>query len=204
MSSSLSDNSSALGVGAVGDHGRVREPRVVRHVFLDETKQQGYVVAAAVVVAGELEPLRRVVRDLVLPGQRRLHMKTERDSRRRQIVAALVQAGAEVVVYDAGRRYRTDLQAREQCLRGVVADAARWAGATRLVLEQDDSLVRWDSQQLIELAREAGCRDRLHYGHERAAAEALLAVPDAVAWCWGRGGDWRRRVEPLISTVHQV
>ena len=139
-----------------------------------------------------------------MPGQRRLHMKTERDSRRRQIVAALVEARVKVVVYDAGRRYRTDLQARGECLRGVVADAARWVGSTRLVLEQDDSLVRWDSQRLIELAREAGCRDRLGYGHERAAAEQLLAVPDAVAWCWGRGGDWRRRVEPVVSGVHQV
>lgn len=204
MSSSLLDNSGALAVGVVVDHARVREPRVVRHVFVDETKQQGYVVAAAVVVEGDVEPLRRVVRGLVLPGQRRLHMKTERDSRRRQIVAALVEAGVQVVVYDAGRRYRTDLQAREECLRGVVADAARWVGSTRLVLEQDDSLVRWDSQRLIELAREAGCRDRLRYGHERSAAEALLAVPDAVAWCWGRGGDWRRRIEPLVTDVHQV
>jgi hypothetical protein len=204
LCNNLSDNCWALAVGVVGEHDRVGEPRVVRHVFVDETKQHGYVVAAAVVVEGDLEPLRRVVAGLVLPGQRRLHMKTERDSRRRQIVAALVEAGVEVVVYDAGRRYRTDLQARGECLRGVVADAARWAGSTRLVLEQDDSLVRWDSQRLIELAREAGCRDRLRYGHERAAAEALLAVPDAVAWCWGRGGDWRRRVEPLVSTVHQV
>jgi hypothetical protein len=112
LSNSLLDDSGALGGVVVGDHGRVREPRVVRHVYLDETKQQGYVVAAAVVVEGDVEPLRRVVRGLVLPGQRRLHMKTERDSRRRQIVAALVEVGVEVVLYDAGRRYRTDVQAR--------------------------------------------------------------------------------------------
>ena len=60
---------------------------MVRHVFVDATEQRGCVVAAAVVVAGDVEPLRRVVRALVLPGQRRLHMKTERDSRRRQIIA---------------------------------------------------------------------------------------------------------------------
>ncbi len=85
---------------------------------------------------------------------------------------------------------------RGECLRGVVADAVHWAGSTQLVLEQDDSLVRWVGQRLIELAREAGCRDRLRHGHERAAAEALLAVPDTVAWCWDRGGDRRRRVDP--------
>lgn len=177
---------------------------MTRQVFLDETKQQGYVVAAAAVVPGDVEPLRRVVRGLVLPGQRRLHMKTERDSRRREIVAVLVTAQVEVVIYNAGRRYPTDREARERCLRGVVADAAAEAGETRLVLEQDDSLLRWDSQRLIEFARAAGCRDRLRYDHLRASAEQLLAVPDAVAWCWARGGQWRRRVEPVVRLVRDV
>ncbi len=148
---------------------------MTRHVFLDEIKRQGYVAAAAVVVPpGDLAPLRSVVRGLVLPGQRRVHMKDERDSRRREIVAALVDAGVEV----------------------VISDAAAEAGETRLVLEQDDSLVQWDAQRFIELARAAGCRERLRYDHLRASAEQLLAVPDAVVWCWARGGEWRRRVDP--------
>jgi len=177
---------------------------VTRHVFLDETKQRGYVVAAAAVVSGELDPLRRVVRGLVLPGQRRLHMKTERDSRRREIVAVLVDAAVEVVIYDAGRRYPTERAARGECLRAVVADAAAAVGETRLVLEQDDSLVRWDGQRLIELARAAECRERVRYNHLRASAEQLLAVPDAVAWCWARGGEWRRRVDPVVHLVRDV
>jgi len=107
---------------------------VTRHVFLDEIKRQGYVAAAVVVPPGDLVPLRSVVRGLVLPGQRRVHMKDERDSRRREIAAALVDAGVEV----------------------VISDAAAEAGETRLVLEQDDSLVQWDAQRFIELARPPG------------------------------------------------
>lgn len=86
----------------------------------------------------------------------------------------------------------------------MVADAAAEAGETRLVLEQDDSLLRWDSQRLIEFARAAGCRDRLRYDHLHASAEQLLVVPDAVAWCWARGGQWRRRVEPIVRLVRDV
>jgi len=86
----------------------------------------------------------------------------------------------------------------------VVADAATAVGETRLVLEQDDSLVQWDGQRLIELARAAGCRDRVRYDHLRASAEQLLAVPDAVAWCWARGGEWRSRVEPVVHLVRDV
>ncbi len=49
-----------------------------RHVFLDETKHRGYVLVASVAVSGELEALRRgVVRELVLLGQRWVHIKDE-------------------------------------------------------------------------------------------------------------------------------
>jgi hypothetical protein len=36
--------------------------------------------------------------------------------------------------------------------------------------------------------------DTLRYEHRRAAAEQLLTLPDAIAWCWAKGGDWRRRI----------
>lgn len=73
-----------------------------------------------------------------------------------------------------------------------------------LVLEQDDTLLSWDNQRLIEFTREARCQDTLCYEHRRAASELLLAAPDAVAWCWAKGGDWRRRIEPIVTDVREV
>jgi len=88
-------------------------------------------------------------------------------------------------------------------LRAIVNEAARRSD-TMLVLEQDDSLVSWDNQHLIEFTRAAGCRDTLRYEHRRASAEQLLAIPDAIAWCWANGGDWRRRIEPVVTDVREV
>jgi hypothetical protein len=51
---------------------------------------------------------------------------------------------------------------------------------------------------------EAGCRETLRYAHRRAASELLLAVPDAIAWCWAKGGHWRRRVERIVTDVREV
>ena len=73
-----------------------------------------------------------------------------------------------------------------------------------LVLEQDDTLLSWDNRRRIEFTREAGCRSTLRYEHRRAASELVLAAPDAVAWCWARGGDWRRRIEPFVTDVRTV
>lgn len=73
-----------------------------------------------------------------------------------------------------------------------------------LVLEQDDTLLSWDNQRLIEFTRETGCRDTLRYEHRRAASELLLTAPDAVAWCWAKGGDWRRRIQSIVTDVKPV
>jgi len=50
---------------------------VSNHIFVDESKQRGYLLVASVVVPSDLDSVRRVLRGLVLPGQRRLHMKDE-------------------------------------------------------------------------------------------------------------------------------
>ena len=63
----------------------------------------------------DLAPLRSVVRGLVPPGQRRVHMKDERDSRRQEIAAALIDAGAMTV--DARTTAMTHRDGRLRCPR---------------------------------------------------------------------------------------
>ncbi|WP_158609264.1 hypothetical protein [Micromonospora musae] len=43
------------------------------HIFVDETKERGLLVAAAVVLTRDLAPARKVMRSLILPNQRRIH-----------------------------------------------------------------------------------------------------------------------------------
>lgn len=83
-------------------------------------------------------------------------------------------------------------------------DLATIGGDICLMIEQDDSLLRTDCHQLFGLARATGQRDTLQYEHQRASTEPLLALPDIVAWCWVRSGDWRRRAAPIITTVRDL
>ena len=99
------------------------------------------------------------------------------------------------------RRYN-DAIARVKCLQGIIDDVGT-GQQTLLVIEQDDSLIRSDRQHLIEMVRSAGCRDTLRYEHRRAKSELLLAVPDAIAWCWARGGPWRELISS-ITTIKEV
>jgi hypothetical protein len=171
---------------------------VTGHVFVDESKQRDYLLVAAAVTPGDLVAARRVLRALVMPGQRRVHMKKEGDPRRSAIIDAIYSARITATVYNAGRPGRHELDAREACLRAVVTDAVA-AGHHMLIVEQDDSLLWWGRQHLVEITRELGYRDTLRYEHRRAEQELLLAVPDAIAWCWAKGSQWRDRVQSLVT-----
>jgi hypothetical protein len=176
---------------------------MTRHVYVDETKQRGYLLAAVVIEPVELVAAGKMVRDLILPGQRRLHMKGERDSRKRLIADKIGDSGVRATLYDAGRRHRTDLARRDACLAALVDDLAH-AAQIRLVLERDDTLIERDKKQLYDAIRRTNCRERLNYHHDRAATESRLAIPDAIAWCWARGGYWRSRVAGVVDGVREV
>ena len=172
------------------------------HVFVDESKSRGFLLAAAIVSAAELARLRQAVDSLRLPGQRRIHFTSERDARRRAIVTALAAERVEVLVY-AGPPECPVTRARDLTMARLADDAIR-LGAARIVVERDDQAVHSDRRIIRERAELAGRHDILRYEHLRAHEECLLAVPDAVAWCWAKGGDWRRRVAPLVARAVQL
>jgi hypothetical protein len=148
---------------------------VTRHVYVDESKRGGYLLAASMHPTEELAEARSLMRGLVLKGQRRVHMTKESDPRRKVIVATLVKAGIRANVYDAGRGYGHELDAPQACLRALVDDIARHPDSM-LILKQDDSLLDWDRRCLYAQTRAAGTAS-LRYEHRRAATDQLLGTP---------------------------
>lgn len=176
---------------------------VTVHAYVDESKARDYLLAVLEVEPRRTPGVRDVVRDLVPPRQRRLHMRDEPDRRRRQIVSALAAMDERVVIYRAvAEGAATQIERRRACLARLVPDLA--GRCDLLVLESDESQDARDRRDLIELTRTAGCRDTLRYRHLRAAQEPVLAVPDVAAWCWARGGEWRRRAQGLVAEVVDV
>jgi hypothetical protein len=172
------------------------------HIFIDESKSRGYLVAAAAVAANALTGARRELRGLVMGGQRRLHFNRESDGRRKLILDLVSDLAPTVVLYDSSAHVSPKFQ-REACLKAVVGDMAI-VNSRMLVLETDDSLVEFDRKVLYRAVRELGCAETLKYQHLRAREEMLLAIPDAIAWCWQRQGAWQSRVKHLITEVRKV
>ncbi|WP_344152717.1 hypothetical protein [Kribbella yunnanensis] len=159
------------------------------HVFVDETKSKGLLMAAAYCPAGDVAVHRKALRSLLLPGQERLHFNHERPPRRKQIIDVITGFGLMVDLYFADR---PTLANRKRCLEAIVRDCA--GTSERLVAEMDESAYEYDLRILREATHRFGCHETLRWDVLVAKADPLLWVPDAVAWCWMRGGDWKRYV----------
>ncbi|MFP8887835.1 hypothetical protein [Streptomyces mangrovi] len=167
---------------------------------MDETKNRTYLVVAVTLLPAQLDPTRRQMNTLLMPRQRRLHFTKEGDPRRRKITSAMCKTDARAVIYDASA-ITNQAMARAACLEALLNEAAD-THAHMLVIEQDDSLVDSDRRFIYQRVRKLGIEDQFRYEHRRSYEEALLWIPDAVAWCWAKKGEWRPRVESMIEHVH--
>jgi ABC-type uncharacterized transport system YnjBCD ATPase subunit len=166
---------------------------VTGHVFVDESKKNGFLIVAAIVLPEDLQVARKTMRSLCLPNQRRIHFKDEKPARKKQILDAIEAIGATARIYIGPRDLR-ELDARRVCLKRLFADLTEM-GSHKLVIELDESLVDHDRRWLFA-ARRAVNSD-LEYSHLRAHEECLLWIADAAAWCWAAKGSWRERIRKI-------
>ncbi|MFF0575263.1 hypothetical protein [Streptosporangium saharense] len=174
----------------------------MRHAFIDESARGGYLVCAVVLTPKNLLTSRQALRRLCKPGQQRIHMSSESDSRRREILSGIRGLGMEAHVYQAELKGRSQRAVRDDCLRAAVPDLVLM-GISRLVIESCDQ-DRQDRLVVHEMLGKAEAHDRMAYGHGRPSSEPLLWVPDALAWAYGKGGDWRRRTDGVVRNVVSV
>jgi hypothetical protein len=172
---------------------------VSAHAFVDESIRNGYLLSAAVVPTGDLSVARGKLRELCKPGQRRIHMKDENDSRRREILSTLVGLGLQVYLYRAPVAGRPIRAGRDECLRALIP-ALLELHVARLVIESCDQ-DHHDVQTIHNTLTKLAAWGELDYLHSAPSAEPLLWAADVVAWAYGKGGDWRRRIETLLVGV---
>ncbi|WP_433178420.1 hypothetical protein [Actinoallomurus sp. CA-150999] len=170
------------------------------HAFVDESaRRDRYILCAATVDTSRLDEVRRLLRGLCLPGQRRWHFKHESTPRQRQILDVIARCGAvQALIYEGSGK---ELPVRRECLAALVFDLVdRQAG--RLVIESRETMDHFDRSCIAQTLRKAS--EHLGYAHLRPHEEPGLWLPDALAWAYGAGGDWRRRVQPIIEHTRNV
>jgi hypothetical protein len=171
------------------------------HLFVDESRRGAtYLMVAAIIAPARLGETRALMRSLTMPGERRIHFQAEHDSRRRKILAALVANRIESLVYlGSGRPDRV----RAACLTELVRDAVALQ-AGRVVIESRG--LAGDRTDRATIHRFLAPRETPGFSYEHLCPhdDPALAIADAVAWAYGAGGDWRRRIGPVIAKVAEL
>lgn len=161
------------------------------HVFIDESRRgDRYVLGVALVEDTDLRQTRRTVASARLPGQRRVHFVDERDARRARLLAAWLSLPVQCWVVEARvRPHGGEPGARVACLQAIVR-ALGSGGRFVLVIE---SRAGRDDADARTLAPWMGPDRR--FIHRRAHEEPLLWIPDGIAWSWGAGTAFRKRLD---------
>ncbi|MFC5266306.1 hypothetical protein ACFPJ1_29690 [Kribbella qitaiheensis] len=159
------------------------------HVFVDENKSRGLLMAAAACSATDVRANRQLISGLLMPRQRRLHFQKESPARQRKILSVIDELDLTVKLYATAK---ADAAGRKFCLTAIVEDAAETT--ERLVIERDESTLEFDARVLFQAVRRYGCADSLQYELLAPHLDPLLWIPDAVVWAWAKGGEWRQAV----------
>lgn len=164
-------------------------------VFIDESKSRGYIVAATAASPASIHGSEKALRSLLKSGQRRLHFKSERDSRHKEILYRMCELDLRAAVWIA--KGLSDKEARPLCFTSLTAELLD-SQVESLYIERDDSLIAADKRIIAEILRKRRPR-AFKYSHVIPREQPLLWVSDAVAWSYSNGGDWLRRTAPLIG-----
>lgn len=169
------------------------------HAFIDESERGPYLLGAVVVAPGQLSELRRVLRGLRKPGERRIHFHEESPSFRRSLLAEFAATKLVRAWIYISKARRNDV-ARSRCLTSMLSDLAG-IRCTRMVIESREGRDRQDKQTIVQCRYKLPALKPLTYEHMRPYEEPLLWPADGIIWAYGAGKDWKRRVLPMIEKL---
>lgn len=170
-------------------------------MYIDESKARGFLMVAVPIRQAEEKRLQKELTSFRKKGQSKVHFVKESNSRRREFLSYLNQQSIEAQIYSVAQKRYTNH--RERCLEAIARTAVNSA-VSRIIIDQDDSVTQLDRRVLFRVFDETNTKDSISYRHTRSKSEPLLWIPDAVAWSYSRGGEWRSRISNLIGQESEL
>lgn len=152
-------------------------------------------LAAVIVEHTRHQDIRRELKGLRQFGRSSLHMHKEVIGRKRLIANSVSQMEITCVLAVQELSGKSLMSARIKCLNELSGHALVRA-TSQLTLESSNS-IELDKKILSNIAYEYSGKFP-HYRHLSSAQEPLLWLPDIVAWCVGKGGEFANLVKPLL------
>ena len=170
------------------------------------TDKRLYLVAAAVIVPGDLDSARDSVRNVLLPRQPRFHWRDESEPQRDRMLKIIEGVAPRGLIYSCRPAPRRQDRARSLCLASMLWDF-RQIGVTEVVFESRESHNdRKDARTIGHAQRAQRGPDGLSYSFLRPLDEPLLWIADALAGASSShiAGEEGRYLEALPGGLVQI
>lgn len=139
-----------------------------------------YMFAAALLEPAREIAVRALMRDLLLPGQKKVHWREDRDRRHDVVVDAIAHAGVEaLVVVRQGPDGESDERRRRKTLERFVPEL-EVLGCAHLVLESRGPADDHRDRVMLDALRARRLSTSLRLDHTPGPGEPLLWIADAV------------------------
>lgn len=168
--------------------------------FVDESLRPGrYLLGCVVVEATAAGPMRRNVRKLLLPNERRLHIRKSDRPQRLRILGTIAEWEFDARVYEC--RHRESIgaeEARQLAVERLVHDVQAAGVDTTMFIERREGA---DDRDRATIIRARQRQPPLDFHHLRPPDDPLLWLPDCVAWAVGAGGEWSRALGGTVTVI---
>lgn len=164
--------------------------------YMDESvRGTRYLMVAVIVEHTRHQDIRRDLKGLRQFGRSSLHMHKEVIGRKRLIANSVSQMEITCVLAVQELGGQSLMSARIKCLNEL-SEHELVRATSQLTLESSNS-IELDKKILSNITYEHAGKFP-HYRHLPSAQEPLLWLPDIVAWCVGKGGEFENLVKPLL------
>ena len=166
--------------------------------FIDESRNGRYTLCLLRIDSNNVAALRQSMSTLRMRGQNRIHMKTESDSRRREILSVLNSiSGWDALILQSNKANRISPDTRQKLLL-LMAQHPLWQGVSDLTVEDSTESQR-DKKTLTWLMKNGAHEFR--YAFKRPSQDPGLWAADALVWTFAKGGAWRALIATRIQHV---
>ena len=176
----------------------MNRPRGPLHAFIDESERSGsgYMICASTVVNGDMDAIKKALRQLRPPKSSRIHMKSAGRHHAMKIVKGVAELEAHSNLYVV-KKSCTTREARDLSLAAAFEDL-RTLGVREACIESCDQ----DAEDRKVIRDVLGADPGLQYKHLPAKdGDPLLWLPDVHAWAFGRGGTAMKTIKHRITVV---
>lgn len=161
-------------------------------ILVDESKAKKYILCAVQIDQSDSPIARQTVNRSRKKGQDSVHFVSESAARKKQILGIYKQIEMTCTYYVVAGL--TEGESRKLCLEALVEDLEINENYS-IILDMDENHLKSDRSHIAKSLAKRGMTAHVEYRHAEPKSEALLWLPDALAWTYAKGSDWKKELK---------